>query len=77
MSISGETVRVVMERKKLPKSRRGIRAFLEEQQLKLDEMLSEGTLGQVGFDPNDDIGLACRYLEMIRNGCEASLFCLN
>ena len=48
--------------------------FLEEQELRLDEMLSEGR--QECFGPNDDTGFACGFREKIENGDEADLFAL-
>ena len=54
-----------------PDEEREERSFEKEQELQ--EMLSEGTLGQKPYDPRDDIGIACDFLENIRKGKEAIL----
>lgn len=54
-----------------PDEEREEHCFQENQ--KLREMLSEGNLGQESYDPKDDIGIACQYLECIREGEETIL----
>jgi len=54
-----------------PDEEREERSFEEEQ--KLQGALSEGDWGQESYDPKDDIGRSCGFLECVRNGDEAIL----
>ena len=47
-----------------------------QEELKLFDIFSEGIFAQAGFNVNDNIGIACLFLEKIRKGEEADLFCL-
>ena len=56
--------------------REKIRGFIDESWLTTNEMIHEGDFSQSRFDADDDIGIACGFLENVRNGEYADLFCL-
>lgn len=50
--------------------------FISEIRQTIDEMLQEGDFSQLRFDANDDIGIACGFSQLKRDGEYADLFCL-